>query len=346
MGVIYLVVSNLTQFVKIGFTISSKKLYNRYKTYVGRNMLIYVWDVYYSRLRNKKWREMESAVFKRFADYRMFDDLELFRLFDRGDSKKNMIEYYRQGITSYCEEDQFRNSVYQRGKQKRAEWANNSLSQEAASQHSQSVSLIEDAKGGNLITNCMLGEDAFDEYLSSDPNDKIVDSRTLGLQDIHIEELFQQQMKACDRNSVNGFDGDDDSGFKSDGSKNDGTESDGSKSAGSKSDGSKSDASKSDGSESDGSESDGSKSAGSKSDGSESDGSKSDGSESDGSKTDGSESDGSESDGSKTAGSKSDGSESDGSKSDGSKSDGSDMNVARKSSAKVNNFLVLLYNCG
>jgi hypothetical protein len=109
MACIYLLISALCLDVKLGCTKTSEFLHKRFQTYVGKDLLLYVWDIYYDNsIPGLGWKTIETNIHKHFANDRIWGDLEHFHLYDtnhrewsyktRGDNKVN---YYRLGITDW-----------------------------------------------------------------------------------------------------------------------------------------------------------------------------------------------------------------------------------------------------
>ena len=119
-----------SQLVKIGFTANPPNLFPRYKTYLGRHLVIYVWDVYFDAINLETWNALESKLLDKFSNYRVFAEEELFYLYQPfkktpwwENPKDNLIDCYRDLITEYCTSSEISRKAYHFGIKKR--WQSN-----------------------------------------------------------------------------------------------------------------------------------------------------------------------------------------------------------------------------
>jgi hypothetical protein len=125
MACIYMIASAFGLDVKIGCSKTSQSLVKRFKTYIGLELVVYVWDIYYDNTREGMgWKDIEYDIHKLFTCNRIWPELEHFHLYSTdhiewsfSNRANNLMDYYRLNITNFLlgHQNPFLRQAYQFG---------------------------------------------------------------------------------------------------------------------------------------------------------------------------------------------------------------------------------------
>ena len=110
----YLFIAEDWRRLKIGHSKTPNIIFPRFKTALGDDMVVYVWDMFWDSLHD--WRKIEADIFYMFNMYRLYTKGELFNLYKNG---RNLLQFYRKKITEYFKSTQTLQRVYEWGIVKR-----------------------------------------------------------------------------------------------------------------------------------------------------------------------------------------------------------------------------------